>query len=295
MAFDLQRSVRFVIGFSGVAALLCGCAFLSVPEPQTSTGTPRKEIIRALTNEMEIITVNAGQPENVLSRIEIEDLPDGEVLIGMDYRIAKGVLFALGRKGVLYTINTQTGVATAVSASPIKPVLEGRTFGFDFNPVADRIRVVSNTGQNLRLHPDTGAVAAIDPVLTYAAGDPQGNHKPELVGAAYTYNLKDDKLTTNYAIDRRLGMLVTQGSVEGTTPVVSPNTGLLRTVGSLGLGPLLNASFDIADVTGAGFAAVRTTANGATRLVLINLQNGKAEALGTLGDGSPVLGMAVEP
>jgi hypothetical protein len=34
-------------------------------------------------------------------------------------------------------------------------------FGFDFNPT-DRIRLVSNTGQNLRLHPDLGTVVAID-------------------------------------------------------------------------------------------------------------------------------------
>jgi len=115
------------------------------------------------------------------------------------------------------------------------------------------------------------------------------------VAAAYTYNKKDDKLTTNYAIDRRAGHLVTQGSMEGAKPVVSPNTGQLRTVGPLGLGPLTNASFDIADVTGAAFAAVNTAAQAATRLYLINLATGKAELLGIVGTGDPVIGMAVEP
>jgi hypothetical protein len=244
---------------------------------------------------MELITVNAGQPERVLKRVAITGLPAGEVLIGMDYRIAKGVLFGLGRQGYLYTVDSETGKAKAVSDQPIKPALEGTVFGFDFNPVADRIRVVSNTGQNLRLHPDTGAVAAVDPKLAYTAGDPQGINQPELVGAAYTYNKTNDKLTTNYAIDRRLGMLVTQGSAEGVEPVVSPNTGILRTVGSLGLGPMVDAAFDIADVTGAAFAAVRTVANSTTRLVVVNLASGKAEVLGKLGDGGPIVGMAVEP
>jgi hypothetical protein len=258
-------------------------------------GPLRKETLRALTQTMELITVNAGQPERVLKRVKITGLSSGEVLIGMDYRIAKGVLFGLSRQGNLYTLDGETGAAKPVSAGPIKPALEGDVFGFDFNPVADRIRVVSNTGQNLRLHPDTGVVAAVDPALTYAAGDPQGINKPELVAAAYTYNKTNDKLTTNYAIDRRLGMLVTQGTVEGVEPAVSPNTGTVRSVGSLGLGPLVDAAFDIADVTGAGFAAVRSVANPTTRLVLVNLQSGRAEVLGKLGDGGPIVGMAVEP
>ena len=42
------------------------------------------------------------------------------------------------------------------------PLLDGTEFGVDFNPQVDRLRVVSNSGQNLRLHPDTGAVAAVD-------------------------------------------------------------------------------------------------------------------------------------
>jgi hypothetical protein len=66
-------------------------------------------------------------------------------------------------------------------------------------------------------------------------------------------------------------------------------------VGSLGLGPLVDAAFDIADVTGAGFAAVRSVANSSTRLVLVNLQSGRAEVLGKLADGGPIAGMAVEP
>jgi hypothetical protein len=258
-------------------------------------GALRKETIQALTQKMEIITVNAGQPERVLTRVALKGLPDGESLIGMDYRIAKGVLFGLTRQGNLVTVNPETGVVQAVAAVPSKLSLEGSALGFDFNPVADRIRVVTSTGQNLRLHPDTGAVAAVDADVTFAAGDPQGLHKPELVAAAYTYNKKDDKLTTNYAIDKRLGMLVTQGSIEGVLPVVSPNTGILRTVGSLAVGPLVDASFDIADTSGAGFAAVRSVANAATRLVLIDLQSGTAQVLGRLGDGSPVVGMAVEP
>lgn len=37
--------------------------------------------------------------------------------------------------------------------------LEGRSFALDFNPTVDRLRVVSDSGQNLRIDVDTEAVA----------------------------------------------------------------------------------------------------------------------------------------
>lgn len=182
--------------------------------------------------------------------------------------------------------------------------LKGSAFGVDFNPAADRVRVVSNLGQNLRLHPDTGAQVdgenlrpglQSDPYLRYAWSDVNHARAPEVVAAAYTYNPNDGKLTTNYAIDRALGVLVMQGSREGETPVVSPNTGQLRTVGSLGLGPLTDASMDISDVNNTALAAVRTAGNPKTQLHLIDLNTGKATLLGVVADGSPLVGMAIEP
>lgn len=278
---------RTVLGASALA-LLAGCAALD-------EGALRKETLHVLTKRMDLLTINAGQPRKIRKSVAVSGLAPGDTLVGIDYRVAKGVLYAVSLKGMVYTLDATTGVLKAVSTKPLDKPLDGTTFGVDFNPVADRIRVVSNTGFNIRLHPDTGALAATDPALAYAPGDVQAAFKPEVVAAAYTYNKKDEKLTTNYAIDRRAGYLVTQGSVEGVQPVVSPNTGQLRTVGPLGLGPLTNASFDIADVTGAAFAAINTAAQAATRLYLINLATGKAELLGIVGTGDPIIGMAVEP
>lgn len=275
----------------GAAGLLAACVS-APPEPQNS---PRKETLHALTQTMELLSFNAGQPRTIDKKIAVTGLPAGESLVGIDYRVAKGVLFAVSRSGTVYTLDTTTGVLKAVSGKKLDKPLEGTAFGVDFNPVADRIRVVSDTGQNLRLHPDTGALASADPALSFAPGDPQAAFKPEVVAAGYTYNKTNDKLTTNYAIDRREGTLVTQGSVEGVQPVVSPNTGQLRTVGPLGTGPLLDASLDIADVSGAVFAAVRSMAAPQTRLYLVNLSTGQAQWLGTVGDGAPLIGLAVEP
>jgi Domain of unknown function (DUF4394) len=282
-----------------LAALLTACAGL-----METQGPPRKELVHAVTAGMELVQFNAGQPQRILSRQRVTGLAQGERLVGIDYRVARGVLYALSSSGRLYTLDTTRAALQPVGTMPSAVALAGSQFGFDFNPAADRIRVVSDTGQNLRLHPDTGAAVDGNPALegvqadaplAYAAGDRQAGQPPALVAAGYTYNKKDDKITTNFAIDRRLGALVMQGSAEGTSPVVSPNTGVLTTIGLLGLGALVDASFDIADVSGAAFAAVRTAEQPRTRLYQINLATGSAQFIGTVGDGAPLVGMAVEP
>jgi hypothetical protein len=271
-------------------ALLAACA-----TPTEPMGPPRKETVVAVTDAAELIRFNAGQPQQVLARVALQGLPAGDRLVGIDYRVSRGVLFALSAGGRLYTINTTTGQLSPVgSAAPVLPaMLTGQAVGFDFNPAADRIRVVSDSGLNLRLHPETGVVAATDPALRYADGDARAGTAPHLAGAAYTYNKTNDKLTTNYAIDRAVGSLLTQGSVEGVQPAISPNTGLLFTVGPLGTGAVDDAAFDIADTSNAALAALRQ--NGRTRLHLIDLASGRATVLGTVGDGRALWGMAIEP
>ena len=286
----MTATTRPVLAF----AALMTVAACTAP-PVELQGPPRKETLHALTQGMELLTFNAGQPGKIDRRVTVTGLPTGDSLVGIDYRVAKGVLYAVSRQGMVFTLNTATGALTAVSPKPLDKPLDGSAFGVDFNPVADRIRVVSDSGQNLRFHPDTGGLAMQDPALNFAPGDSQAGFPPEVVAAGYTYNKTNDKLTTNYAIDRRTGTLVTQGTLEGVQPAVSPNTGQLRTVGALGTGPLLDATLDIADVSGAAFSAVRSSSTPQTRLYLINLSSGAAQLLGTVGNGAPLIGVAIEP
>ena len=267
---------------------LAACGTLA-DEPE---GALRKEMVYAVTDAAELIKFNAGQPRRILERKPVTGLAAGDSLVGIDFRVARGVLYALSASGQVYTLATTTGRLTQVGSTPV-PMAGGVRYGFDFNPVADRIRLVADNGANLRLHPDTGALAATDGTLAYAPRDASFGKAPQIAGAAYTYNKTNDKLTTNYAIDRALGMLVTQGSKEGAEPVVSPNTGQLYTVGALGTGPVDNVSFDIADVGNTALAAL--TQGGRTRLHLIDLANGRATLLGSLGDGRAVWGLAIEP
>ncbi len=295
--------LRTTLSTLAAAALLAACA--TPPEPQ---GSLRKETVLAITTGMELLQFNAGQPGRILARLPVTGLAAGDTLVGMDFRVARGVLFALAQSGRVYTVNTSTGALTAVpTAVPVAPLalaLPKGQFGFDFNPAVDRMRIVAEGGMNLRIHPDTGAVvdgnAALagvqpDTPLSYAPGDAHAGKAPSVSAVAYTYNTVNEKITTLYAIDRALGVLAMQGSREGTTPVVSPDTGRLTTIGTLGLGPLLDATLDISDVGNTALAAVRTTQTPKTQLRLVDLATGGSTALGTVGDGSPLIGLAIAP
>ncbi len=268
------------------AGLLSACA--SVPEPGPRQ---RPETVYAVTDAAELIRINAGRPQQVEQRLPLQGLEPGDRLVGMDFRVARGALYALSASGRLYTLDTTTARLSRVgSGAPV--ALQGQRFGIDFNPVADRVRVASDSGQNLRLHPDTGVVAATDPALQLPAPRP-GAAPVRVAGAGYTYNKRDDKLTTNYAIDIANGWLLTQGSREGVQPVVSPNTGTLSVVGELGTGALEDASLDIADTNNAALAALRSA--GRTRLYAVDLDTGRATLLGTVGDGRGLWGLAIAP
>ena len=286
------------LSFAIVASASLAACTTMAPEPD---GAERAEKAVAVTASNKLLKFNAGRPGRILASLSITGLQAGETLLGIDYRVAKDQLYALGSSGRLYTINEDTAAASVVGM-PFSVKLDGTQFGFDFNPTVDRIRVVSNTGQNLRLHPDTGSVVDSNPALegvqtdgklAYATGVVNFGRSPITVGAAYSYNKADTKITTNFALDAAQGALVTQGSREGVVPAVSPNTGQLFTIGKLGM-TFDNAAFDIQAVSDVAFAALNSGA-AASRWVMIDLKTGAAKSLGTVGGGERVVGIALEP
>jgi hypothetical protein len=278
------RSRRLPSILAGLVAMaLAGCATRVDPDPPPNV---RPESVVAVDHAGTLLRFNAGDPARITHRVRVQGLPAGETLVGIDYRVARGLLFALSSGGRLYTLDVGSGRLAPVGSASAVP-LQGRRFGVDFNPTVDRLRVVSDTGQNLRLHPDTGALVSNDPPLVQA-----GAPRP-LLAAGYTYNKDDEKLTTNYAIDASRGWLVRQGSMEGVQPVVSPNTGQVFDVGPLGTGPLEDVSFDIADI--GNTALIAAPVRGRTRLMMVDLASGRATPLGTIDRGQPLLGLAIEP
>jgi uncharacterized protein (TIGR03437 family) len=254
----------------------------------------RTETIFALAADNSLLSFTAGTPNTMSATRPITGLATGENLLGIDFRPANGLLYAMSSQSRVYTINTSTGEATPVGAAPFTPPLNGATFGFDFNPVPDRIRVTSDLDMNIRLNPNNGAVAGVDTILTFAQGDANASMNPNIVGAAYTNNFAGTATTTLYGIDSRLDVLALQGSIGGAP--VSPNTGQLTTVGALGFDTTDDVGFDIAQGSGAAFASL--TMQGTTSsstLFTINLATGAATMVGPIGGGQTIRDIAIAP
>lgn len=206
----------------------------------------------AVDNANNLMIFNPYDPSPIMK--PITGLQTGENILGLDMRPVNGQLYALGSTSRLYTINASSGAAIMVGTTPFTPALTGTQFGFDFNPTVDRIRIVSNTGQNLRAHPETGAIAFVDGNI-----NPTG---PSISASAYTNNFAGATTTTLYALDVLKNKLYVQNP---------PNNGTLVEVGSTS-GTYVEANgFDIGSTSGLAFALLNE--EGMARLVQVNLQN----------------------
>ena len=131
----------------------------------------------------------------------------------------------------------------------------------DFNPVADRLRVIGNTGQSLRINVDTGATTT-DGALNRAG------LAPVVTAAAYTNSYAGTTATQLFDIDTASASLALQNP---------PNDGTLVNVGLLNVAVAGDAGFDIAGgANGLALAALRTTASGPSALYRIDLATGAA-------------------
>lgn len=167
--------------------ILFGAGVMS-PTAQAQSPTQNDATVYALTAGNSLVSFNMLTPGTILRTVAITGLAQGETIVGIDFRPRNNQLYAVSSLNRVYTINVTTGATTAVSPSAFTPPITGNAYGVDFNPVPDRIRLVSDAEQNLRLHPDTGAVAATDSNLAYATGDANAAANPNIVGAGYTNN-----------------------------------------------------------------------------------------------------------
>jgi hypothetical protein len=256
-------------------------------------GRAEAELLTGLTTAGSLVTFDSATPGTILASVAVSGLQAGEVLLGIDRRPANDLLYGLGSTSRIYTINNTTGLASAVSGTPFSPALTGTAFGFDFNPVPDRIRVVSTDSTNFRLNPNDGTLAATDTPLAYAAGDAGAGIPPRVVGSAYTNNVNGAAVTTLFGIDSNRDVLVMQGGPNGTP---SPNGGVLTTIGAgLGVNTSDLVGFDISGISGVAFAALTSPTGGPSQLFTINLTNGTAALGGTVGTGLTLTGLAASP
>lgn len=227
----------------------------------TGLAIPTEPVAYAVSEANELVIFNPMNPSPVAKAIT--GIAGGENILGIDFRPVNGQLYALGSSNRLYTINLSSGAATVVGTAPFTTLLSGTQFGFDFNPTVDRIRVVSNTGQNLRLHPETGAVAFVDGQLSPGS--------PSVTAAAYTNNFAGATSTVLFDIDTQNNTLYKQDP---------PNDGTLVSVGTLGVTATANSGLDIGSTSGTAYALLNV--GGTTKVYSINLTTGAATAGATL-------------
>ena len=185
----------------------------------------------------------------------------GERILGIDFRPANGKLYGVSTASRIYLIDPETGVATRVGANPFTPAVASTNVGFDFNPVVDRIRIVGDNGQNLRINPDNGVTAGVDGNINGAPG-------ARIAAVAYSNSVAGATSTNLYDLDPATDKLYRQDP---------PNAGTLVELGSLRLDISGEGGFDIAPGSRGGLGIFQV--GGKTTLFSVELYSGYSRVI----------------
>ncbi|ODU52702.1 hypothetical protein ABT09_02475, partial [bacterium SCN 57-13] len=225
----MKKGFLIALGLAGVC-LLTGCGGGGGGDSSAAT--------YGVTDTGRLVKFKLGSPGHIDRNVVISGLEGGESILAIDFRASNGLLYGLGSTSRLYAIDPATGEAAAVGGV-MSPLISGQYFGIDFNEVTDELRLVSDTEQNLRIDPDTGAVINVETPVSPVES---------LVACAYTP--ASGGLTTLYGIDAFSNKLVRIGGLNGTP---SPDLGEVTEVGSLGHNAVADTELDIHAEVGAVF------------------------------------------
>ena len=228
-----------------------------------STGAQAAGWIVGLVGGNTLVTIDPAT-RKVATKVDIKGA-NGSVA-GFDVRPADGMVYVITSDGTIGTIDLKTGLIT--KKSKLSQPWKAGTTTIDFNPVADRLRVMSSEGVNARVNVDDGQVT-VDGGHKFKDGDVNAGKKPKVIAGAYSNSRKGATATTLYNIDATTGSLVTQAP---------PNDGVLNTVGPLGIALNEPVAFNIV-ADGEGNNAWLTTGG---NLYSVDLKSGKATLVGKI-------------
>jgi|GEM_PF-100356 len=267
---DLDLGKAFELGQIGSGDNLNLQGLATVPTVPTVQDILDNSSFVALNDNNTLISFDPSNPGETTS-VEVTGV-DG-VLLGIDTRPANGSIYGITTANNIYTIDANSGAATYISTLDI-PFEGGTISGFDFNPAADRLRLVGDNDQDFRINVDTGAVT-VDGTLAFAEGDFNQNVNPNVTAAAYTNSFDGTESTELYDIDTLLNDLVLQSP---------PNDGTLVTVGDLGVDFDTLGGFDIVSSPNGENAAYAVSNS---TLYTVDLSSGVASSIGEIGfDGN---------
>ncbi len=256
---------------------------MSSPQ-QMPMGRPAQQMHMAghqligLASNNTLVLFNSNQPRTARN-VRVTGVEG--TLLGIDFRPANRMLYGVTNANKIYTIDPSSGAATLVSTLST-PFTGGMQVGVDFNPVADRLRLVGSNGQNFRINVETGMVTT-DTALNYASGDANAGKSPKVTAGAYTNSVAGATATQLLNIDAGLDVLALQNP---------PNDGVLTTRGALGVnfGPI--GGMDILPM--AGGQNVAFAVSGST-LYSVDLASGATRSLGTIGGAGMLVDLAAVP
>lgn len=244
-----------------------------------------------------LVTFDTQNPSFIRSIMPVTGVAATQTIVGMDMRPLNNMLYVLGynataNESQLYTINPATGVATVVNSTPTSIVLGAVNVGLDFNPVVDKIRIVSNDNQNYRLDPTTGTLTATDANLAFASTDVNFGAEPNAGSIAYINSYGTPTTTTLYNYEENLNIITTQ---------IPPNNGTLNTIGSSGIMiNMMDATLDL-DIfyepttqLNTAYLAANTGTTTNDNLYSVNLSSGVSTLIGKIGYGIPVRDITIQ-
>ncbi len=277
MRKTINRKKQSVV-LASLAVLLAAGAWHGVRANGRDDDRFRSDLrVIGLTDDGKLVSFRAFSPERARDVGSITGLTGADTaIVGIDFRVQDGKLYGVGNGGGVYTIDPRTAQAMFVNALTVP--LMGTSFGVDFNPAADRLRIISDAGQNLAHNVNDLGVTAPNGTLTYTP--PPAIAVPALgvTAAAYTNNdlNQPNTGTTLFDLDTTLDQVVIQSP---------PGVGILVATGKLGVDAAAPAGFDIYSllvngVTVANFPFATLSVNGKYRFYTVNLTTGQAFSLG---------------
>lgn len=249
------------MAFTGKFARLGGASLLAL---SVGLASAEAAALVGLTSDNKLVKIDTA----TMAAAAPMAISGADKVVGIDVRPADGKLYGLTAGGQLVVIDHMSGKATAGSMLSEKVALGPRPV-VDFNPVADRLRVIGAAGVSLRINVDTGATI-VDKPLNYDAADASATKKPAVAAGAYTNSMKGAKGTDLFHVDGGTGALVLQNP---------PNDGVLKTRGVVGVKAPADVVMDIAS-DGEGKNTVWLIADG--MLFTVDLASGKATQVGIL-------------
>lgn len=244
-------------------------------------------IIFGVTGSNRLVTFDSADPATLLRSTPIVGfLATGETITDIDVRPATGALIGRSNFDRLFLINPINTFAIPFGATV--PIV-GRPVGMDFDPRNTQLRIYSNLGENVVIDVVSGTLLRVDTPLSYRPGD-SSQGAPRVTGLGFANSLPDTTSTTTgvFAIDHYRNTLV-RPTVAAGLP-----SGILSTVGGLGINVGARAGFDIAPFTNTAFASFQINGLGISRLYTVNLGTGRARVIGPVGTGIVLNDIAVD-